>query len=134
VVELEFFQIFLPYSFRLIGPQTKQGCMHPCTAEIGLILHYKSPSSLVPYKVLYNEYSVNGLQIRSGTDSVLSINVRTVYVNDKLFKNQILTLSVIHLFKDSVREFLSRQFFLITLFFNPETISKLLKLKILNAS
>jgi hypothetical protein len=25
VVELEFFEIFLPYSFRLIGPQTKQG-------------------------------------------------------------------------------------------------------------
>jgi hypothetical protein len=23
VVELDFFQIFLPYSFRLIGPQTK---------------------------------------------------------------------------------------------------------------
>jgi hypothetical protein len=27
-VELEFFEIFLPYSFRLIGPQTKQGNMH----------------------------------------------------------------------------------------------------------
>ncbi len=36
MVELEFFQIFLPYSFRLIGPQTKQGCMPPCSAEIGL--------------------------------------------------------------------------------------------------
>jgi hypothetical protein len=29
VVELDFFQIFLLYSFRLIGPQTKQGNMHP---------------------------------------------------------------------------------------------------------
>ena len=29
VVELEFFQIFLPYSFRLIGPLTKQGLIHP---------------------------------------------------------------------------------------------------------
>ncbi len=38
MVELDFFQIFLPYSFRLIGPQTKQGCMHPCSAEIGLNL------------------------------------------------------------------------------------------------
>ncbi len=36
-MELEFVQIFLCYGFRLIGPQTKQGCMHPCSAEIGLI-------------------------------------------------------------------------------------------------
>ena len=28
--------LLLPYSFRLIGPQTKQGNMHPCSAEIGL--------------------------------------------------------------------------------------------------
>jgi hypothetical protein len=29
VVELDFFQIFLPYSFRLIGAQTKQSQIHP---------------------------------------------------------------------------------------------------------
>jgi hypothetical protein len=36
VVEIEFFEIFLRYSFRLIGPQTKQGNMHPCSAKTGL--------------------------------------------------------------------------------------------------
>jgi hypothetical protein len=36
VVETEFFRIFLPYSFRLIGPQTKQGNMHPWSVKIGL--------------------------------------------------------------------------------------------------
>jgi hypothetical protein len=36
VVELEFFQIFLPYSFRLIGSQTKQGNMHPWSVKTGL--------------------------------------------------------------------------------------------------
>ncbi len=36
VVELDFFQIVLPYSFRLIGPQTKQGNMHPWWVKIGL--------------------------------------------------------------------------------------------------
>jgi hypothetical protein len=36
VVELEFLLLFLPYSFKLIGPQTKQGNMHPCSAKIGL--------------------------------------------------------------------------------------------------
>jgi hypothetical protein len=35
-VELDFFEIFLPYSFRLIGPQTKQVNMHPCSPKIGL--------------------------------------------------------------------------------------------------
>jgi hypothetical protein len=32
----EFFEIFLLHAFRLIGPQTKQGNMQPCTAKIGL--------------------------------------------------------------------------------------------------
>ncbi len=36
VVELEFFEFFLPYSFRLFGLQTKQGNIHPFSAEIGL--------------------------------------------------------------------------------------------------
>jgi hypothetical protein len=35
-VELDFLEIFLPYSFRLIGPQTKQVNIHPCSAKIGL--------------------------------------------------------------------------------------------------
>ncbi len=35
MVELDFF-IFLPYSFRLIGPQTKQGYIHPWSVKIGL--------------------------------------------------------------------------------------------------
>jgi hypothetical protein len=35
-VEIEFFRIFLPYSFRLIGPQTKKGNMHPWSVKIGL--------------------------------------------------------------------------------------------------
>jgi hypothetical protein len=39
VVELEVLQIFLPYSFRLIGPQTKQGNMHPWSVKIGLRHH-----------------------------------------------------------------------------------------------
>ncbi len=54
--------------------------------------------------------SMNGLQIRSGTDSVLAVNFRTVSLNDKLVKKQILTLAVVYLFKDSVREFLSNCF------------------------
>jgi hypothetical protein len=29
VVELDFFQIFLPYTFRLIGPQTKHSQIQP---------------------------------------------------------------------------------------------------------
>ena len=33
-----FFQIFLPYSFRLIGAQTKQSLIHPWWVKIGLIL------------------------------------------------------------------------------------------------
>ncbi len=36
VVEKEFFEIFLPFSFRLIRPQIKQGNMHLHSAEIGL--------------------------------------------------------------------------------------------------
>jgi hypothetical protein len=32
LVELEFLEIFLLYSFRHIGPQTKQGNMHPRSA------------------------------------------------------------------------------------------------------
>ncbi len=36
MVELDFFQIVLPYSFRLIGPQTKQGYIHPWSVKIGL--------------------------------------------------------------------------------------------------
>jgi hypothetical protein len=35
-VELDFFLIFLPYSFRLIGPQTRQGYIHPWSVKIGL--------------------------------------------------------------------------------------------------
>jgi hypothetical protein len=31
-----FLQIFLPYSFRLIGPQTKQGYIHPLSVKVGL--------------------------------------------------------------------------------------------------
>jgi hypothetical protein len=38
VVELQFVQIFLPYSFRLIGP-TKQGNIHPRCVKIGLRLN-----------------------------------------------------------------------------------------------
>ncbi len=38
VVELDFFQLFLLYSFRLIGPQTKQGYIHPWSVKIGLKL------------------------------------------------------------------------------------------------
>jgi hypothetical protein len=34
--EPDFFQIVLPYSFRLIGPQTKQGYIHPWSVKIGL--------------------------------------------------------------------------------------------------
>jgi hypothetical protein len=62
VVLLEFFEICLPYSFRLIGPQTKQGNMHPCSAKIGLRLR----------KIFYSEtygcsvypFVTNGLRLR----------------------------------------------------------------------
>ena len=40
VIKKDFFEIFLPYSFRLIGPQTKQVNMHPCSAKIGLMHAY----------------------------------------------------------------------------------------------
>ncbi len=36
MVELDFFQIFLPYSFRLIGPQTKHSQIQPWWVKIGL--------------------------------------------------------------------------------------------------
>jgi hypothetical protein len=39
VVELDFFQIFLPYSFRLIGPQTKHSQIQPWWVKIGLKVH-----------------------------------------------------------------------------------------------
>ena len=40
VVELNFFQIFLPYSFRLIGPQTKHSQIQPWWVKIGLNQKY----------------------------------------------------------------------------------------------
>jgi len=46
VIELEIFQIFLPYSFRLIGSQTKQGNMHPWWVKIGFMT--TSPLSWPP--------------------------------------------------------------------------------------
>ncbi len=36
MVELDFLKNFLPYSFRLIGTQTKQGYIHPWSVKIGL--------------------------------------------------------------------------------------------------
>ncbi len=36
MVELDFFQIFLPYSFRLIGPQTKHSQIQPWWVKIEL--------------------------------------------------------------------------------------------------
>ncbi len=47
-----FFQIFLPYSFRLIGPQTKQGYIHPWSVKIGLISNLvKKLETYLPHKV-----------------------------------------------------------------------------------
>jgi hypothetical protein len=37
VVELDFSKNFLPYSFRLIRPLTKQGYIHPWSVKIGLM-------------------------------------------------------------------------------------------------
>ncbi len=47
VEELEFFEIFLPYSFRLIGPQTKQGNMHPWSAKIGLKFGFRPVAKFI---------------------------------------------------------------------------------------
>ncbi len=40
MVELDFFSNFLPYSFRLIGAQTKQSQIHPWWVKIGLKLTF----------------------------------------------------------------------------------------------
>jgi hypothetical protein len=62
VVELDFFEIFLPYSFRLIGPQTKQGNMHPCSAKIGLRLRKNFYSWR--YGCSVYPFVTNGLRLR----------------------------------------------------------------------
>jgi len=50
--ELDFFINFLPYSFRLIGPQTKQRYIHSWSVKIGLKKQFHEPLS---------SFSISGL-------------------------------------------------------------------------
>jgi len=54
VVELDFYQIFLPYTFRLIGPQTKHSQIQPWWVKIGLRLRCWCPLFIINNELTFS--------------------------------------------------------------------------------